>query len=423
MRDVYVIGVGTTRFAKQPEKSVKSLTAETVEKVLKDAGLEKERIEAAWFGNCGWGVWHDQHSIRGQVALRPLGIMGISIINVENACATGSTAFHGAWTAVAAGLYDVALAIGVEKTFYEDREKMFWQMGLGVDMERRAEQFRQMQELGKNLLSADSFSGDAPVADRDKSAFMDVYGGRARWHMQKYGTTQRQLAVIASKNHYHGSLNPNAQYRKEMSVEEVLADKLISFPITRAMCSPIGDGAAAAILCSKDFLSKAPDSRPVKILASLLSSGTDRPFEAEDRDASLLLGRKAYAFAGIGPEDVDIAEVHDASAFGELHETEALGFCLLGEGGPFAESGATRLGGRLPVNTSGGLESKGHPVGATGLSQIHELVTQLRGEAGARQAEGVRIGLSQNGGGFLGYETATVSITILQKIGKYIGRV
>jgi len=238
----------------------------------------------------------------------------------------------------------------------------------------------------------------------------------ARLHMQKYGTTQRQLAAISSKNHYHGSLNPNAQYRKKMTVEEVLADKLISYPITRPMCSPVGDGAAAAILCSKDYLRKVQNARPVKVLASLLSSGTDRTFEEEEKEAALLLGRKAYEVAGLGPKDIDVVEVHDATAFGELQTIEALEFCRRGEGGPFAESGATRLGGRIPVNTSGGLESKGHPIGATGLSQIHELVTQLRGEAGPRQVEKARIGLAENGGGFIGTDIAAICIHILEKI-------
>lgn len=416
MKEVYVIGVGTTRFAKHPERSEKSLTAEAVEKVLKDAGLEKEKIQAAWFGNCAWGVFSDQHAIRGQVALRPLGISGVPITNVENACASGSTAFHGAWTAVACGLYDVALAIGMEKVFHEDRAKVFWMLGMGVDMERRAEQFQTLQELGKNLLSSSQSSGESPIADQDKSAFMDIYGGMARLHMQKYGTTQRQLAVISSKNHYHGSLNPNAQYRKEMTVEEVIADKLVSYPITRPMCSPVGDGAAAAILCSKTYLRKVQNARPVKVLASLLSSGTDRSFEAVEMDATLLLSRKAYEIAGVGPRDINVAEVHDATAFGELKATEALELCPRGEGGPFAESGATKLGGRIPVNTSGGLESKGHPVGATGLSQIHELVSQLRGEAGSRQVAGARLGLAENGGGFIGADVAAICMHIFEKI-------
>ena len=216
------------------------------------------------------------------MALAPLGIRGIPITNVENACADASTAFHEAWMAVGSGLYDVALAVGAEKLFYpEDRPKMFRTLAMGVDQDHREEQFRMWQELATNISLPGLSSEEAPVADKDKSAFMDIYGGMARWHMQKYGTTQRQLAIISSKNHYHGSLNPYAQYRKKMTVEEVLADKLVSYPITRPMCSPISDGAAAAILCSGDYLRKLSDVRPIKVLASILGGGMDRPLEAE----------------------------------------------------------------------------------------------------------------------------------------------
>ena len=280
-------------------------------------GSRKEEIQAAWFGNSAWGVFSEQHSIKGQVALAPLGIRGIPITNVENACADASTAFHEAWMAVGSGLYDVALAVGAEKLFYpEDRPKMFRTLAMGVDQDHREEQFRMWQELATNISLPGLSSEEAPVADKDKSAFMDIYGGMARWHMQKYGTTQRQLAIISSKNHYHGSLNPYAQYRKKMTVEEVLADKLVSYPITRPMCSPISDGAAAAILCSGDYLRKLSDVRPIKVLASILGGGMDRPLEAEDDDIGVRLGRQAHEAAGVGPEDIDIAEVHDATAFG-----------------------------------------------------------------------------------------------------------
>jgi acetyl-CoA acyltransferase len=416
MREVYVIGISTTKFGKLSDRSIKSLTAESVKKAVQDAGLKKEDIQAAWFGNGTWGVWHDQHSIRGQVALRPLGIDRIAITNVENACATGATAFHGAWTSVAAGLYDVAMAIGVEKLYYPDKAKVFWTMGLGVDMEERANLFKIMQQMGQDQAAPGQRTEETPAADKDKSGFMDIYGGMARRYMSKYGITQRQLAVICSKNHYHGSLNPNSQYQTEISVEEVMADKLISYPITRAMCAPIGDGAAAAIICSKDFLKKIQNVRPVKVLASLLGSGMDAPFDDEEHCGMTLVAQKAYEVAGVGPEDINVAECHDATAMGELLITEEIGLCPRGQGGPFAESGATTLGGRLPVNVSGGLESKGHPVGATGLSQIHELVTQLRGDAGRRQVEGARIALAENGGGFLGQQEAAIAIHIFEKM-------
>jgi acetyl-CoA acyltransferase len=227
--------------------------------------------------------------------------------------------------------------------------------------------------------------------------------------MERYGTTQRQLAVIAAKNHYHGSLNPDAQYRMTMTVEEVLNDRLVSYPLTRAMCAPMGDGAAAAILVSAEYLRRLKDARPVKVRASVLASGSTKPGSLTKAAA-----QRAYNMAGVGPDDIDTAEVHDATAFGELAQNEGLGFCKEGEGGPYAESGATKLGGARPINPSGGLECRGHPIGATGLAQIAEIVYQLRGVAGARQIEGARLGLTENGGGFIGTGEAALSIHILE---------
>ncbi|MFZ5591525.1 MAG: thiolase family protein, partial [Bacillota bacterium] len=188
---------------------------------------------------------------------------------------------------------------------------------------------------------------------------------------------------------------------------------LVAYPLTRAMCSPVGDGAAAAILCSEKYLSKLAAARPVRVLASVLASGRDRPIDGEDIGERT--ARLAYHMAGLGPADISVAELHDATAFGELHQTEAMGFCAHGEGGILAESGATRLGGRIPVNTSGGLECRGHPIGASGLAQIHEIVTQLRGEAGARQVKNARIGLAENGGGNIGFEEAALCIHIFER--------
>jgi acetyl-CoA acetyltransferase len=238
---------------------------------------------------------------------------------------------------------------------------------------------------------------------------MDIYSMAARAHGERYGSTQEQLAIIASKNHLHGSLNPHAQYRMTMSVEDVLKDRLVSHPLTRAMCAPMGDGAAAAILVSDDYLARLADARPVKVRASVLASGGLKPVNHAQQAAA-----RAYATAGVGPEDIDTAEVHDATAFGELALCESLGFCGEGEGGRYAESGVTRLGGARPINTSGGLECRGHPIGATGLAQIAEIVQQLRGEAGERQVEGARIGLCENGGGFLGRGEAAIAIHIFE---------
>jgi acetyl-CoA acetyltransferase len=231
--------------------------------------------------------------------------------------------------------------------------------------------------------------------------------------MDRYGTTQRQLAVISAKNHQHAVHNPRAQYREAMTVEEVLAAPEVAYPLTRPMCSPVGDGAAALIICSKEFAKKRGAAKPVKILATVQGGGMDRGFD--DPDLTDRLAVKAYETAGVGPGDIQLAEVHDATAFGELRACEGLGFCPPGEGGIFAEQGHTRIGGRLPVNPSGGLECKGHPVGATGAAQIAELVWQLRGEAGRRQVENARLALAENGGGNIGIEEAAMVITILQR--------
>jgi acetyl-CoA acetyltransferase len=259
---------------------------------------------------------------------------------------------------------------------------------------------------------------DAGGAGQSRSAFMDAYCAALRLHMATYGTTPQQLAIIASKNHFHSSMNPNAQFQKPMTVDEVLQARSVVWPLTVPMCAPIGDGAAGTIVCSVDFLKKLKSVRPVKILASVLGSGTSRNYDRPDLDIAVRLSRQAYDIAGVGPEDIDTAEVHDATAYGELHQCESLGFCPIGEGGPFAETGATKLGGKLPINTSGGLISRGHPVGASGLGMIHELVTQLRHEAGPRQVERCRLAIGENGGGNIAYEEASMTIHILERMNR-----
>jgi len=416
MRDVYIVGAGMTRFAKHLDKTEKDLVAQAVQAGLQDAGLESRELQAAWFSNSMWGYFTEQHCIKGQVALRPLGIQEIPIVNVENACAGGSTALHGAWLGVASGLYDCVLAVGVEKLYSEDREKTFRAYWAGVDVSEIKRHFAAWRRVLDGLsLEIPPDQDQADDAGKSRSAFMDVYAGWCRWHMATYGTTQRQLAVIASKNHFHSTMNPYAQYQKDMSVAEVLSGRPVIYPLTVPMCAPVGDGAACAVVCSADYLEKMNAPRPVKIRASVLGSGCDRSIDEEDRDIGARLSRQAYEIAGLGPEDIDVAEVHDATAFGELHQCEALGFCPAGEGGPFAESGATRLGGKLPINTSGGLESRGHPVGASGLGQVFELVTQLRHEAGQRQVEGCRLALAENGGGNLGFEEAAMCVHIFER--------
>ncbi len=422
MRDVHVVAVGMTPFGRFPDLGIKELTAGAIERLLADTTLTLDEVEAAWMSNAGWGIRTGQHCIRGQVALFPLGLEQIPVMNVENACAGGASAFHGAYLGVASGAYDVALAVGAEQLSLpasasgEDRAKSFSSFLAGTDVEVTTRLIEQMREAGEPP-GEGSGGGDRGArrggggagGGGDRSPFMDFYSMAARAHMDRYGTTAAQLAAIAAKNHVHGSHNPDAQYRFPMTVEEVLADRVVSPPLTRAMCAPMGDGAAAALLVSGERMARIEGARPVRVRAATLGSGSLTANDVASRVAA-----RAYEASGLGPEDVDVAEVHDATAFGELIQTEHLGFCPEGEGGPYAASGATALGGSRPVNPSGGLECRGHPIGATGLAQIVEIVTQLRGEAGDRQVEGARIGLTENGGGAIGTGEAALAVCLLE---------
>jgi len=412
MKDVYIIGVGMNRFGKYPGETVRTMAEKVILEAVKDAGIAMKDLQAAFFANTFWGMFDNQHSIRGQVVFRGMGIDRIPVTNVENACAGASTALHLAYTGIRAGMYDVAIAVGSEKLTHPDKAKSLGAYSYCMDVENFDRQVKVLMEYGKDLKIP--LPADESAPGEGRSVFMDAYAMMARWHMDRFGSTQRQMAVISSKNHFHGSLNPNAQYQNRMTVEEILGDRPITFPLTRSMCAPVGDGAAAAVICSGSFLKKFGATRGVKILASVLGQGSDRPLDGEDIGERL--AKEAYAASGLGPKDIDIAELHDATAYGELHQSEAMGFCPPGQGGPFAESGATVLGGSMPINTSGGLETRGHPIGASGLAQIHELVTQLRGEAGKRQVAGARIGLAENGGGNIGVEEASMCIHILGKV-------
>ena len=412
MSDVYVIGTGMIRFNKYPQGTVRGMAKDAVDLVLRDAGLTKDDIQAAYVSNTFWGMFAGQHSIRGEVMLWDIGMDRIPIVNCENACAGASTAMYLGYTAIRAGMFDVVLALGSEKITHENKAMSLGAYATCMDVENFAAHLKMFEELSTRF-TVKIPDGQGPPGE-GRSVFMDAYAMGARWHMSQFGSTQRQLAVICSKNHMHGSLNPLAQYQTTMTVEEVLADRPVAYPLTRAMCAPVGDGASAAILCSEPYLKRLKNKRPVRIRASVLGSGMHRDIDGPDIGERL--SKQAYVMAGVGPEDIDLAELHDATSYGELHQTEAMGFCALGEGGIFAESGATTLGGRLPVNTSGGLECRGHPIGASGLAQIHEVVTQLRGEAGKRQVDGARIGLTENGGGNLGVEEASMTIHILEKV-------
>ncbi len=414
MRDVAVVGAGMTNFGKFLDRGLKSIGAEAVTNALASAGIDKSKLEVAVVGNATAGLITGQEMIRGQVVLRDIGIGGIPVINTENACASSSTAFHLAWLYVASGMYDVALAVGMEKLYHEDKRRSFQAIGAAVDMEW----VQEMQAAARSASGArgngEVKAGETPApeegAGEKRSMFMDFYAAFARAHMQKYGTTKEQFARVAVKNHYHGSLNPHAQYREVYSLEDVLASPPVAEPLTRLMCSPIGDGAAAVVLCSAEK-AKQFTSKPVFVRASVLTSGSDRsPGEPGITERA---AAQAYKMASVGPEDLSVVECHDASAPAELVIYEELGLCAPGEGGKLIDSKATYVDGPIPVNTSGGLISKGHPIGATGVAQIYEIFTQLRGEAGDRQVRNPKVGMTENGGGMVKGEAAALAVHIL----------
>jgi len=408
----FVAGVGMTSFGKHLDKSIKDLTRQAVEQALADAGCDKSQLQAAFFSNCTQGHFEGQHMVRGEIALRAMGIQKIPVVNVENACASASTAFHLAVMYVRSGTADIALAIGAEKMLSEDKALMFAAFDSAWDVHDVEKIKNDLLQMGGGVTPPAGSTSPKPY-----SVFMDVYAAMGRQHIREFGTTQRQFAAVASKNHGHSVHNPLSQYQKAFSIEEVLDSPPITYPMTLLMCAPVTDGAAAAIVCNEAGLRRLSGNkqRAVKVLASVIQTGSDRPATALERHAVRLGSQKAYELAGIGPKDVSVAEVHDATAIGEIVQSEVLGLCELGMGGVIAERGETTLGGRIPINPSGGLESKGHPIGATGLGQIFELTTQLRGEAGARQVAGARIALAENGGGICGIEEAAACINILGK--------
>ena len=414
--EVYVIGVSCTPFGKQPGLSFKDLTRQAYLELLSDAGQASgELIGQAWFGNCGMGTF-GQRNIRGQVCFTPLVRdrlfpERVPIINVEGGCATASMAFHGAYKDILSGQVGMALAIGVEKTFFPgDPARTLEIFEGGIDQLDPQEWLDYYAQAGAQ--SGKPFAHSATGG----TLFMDTYAMQAAYHMKRFGTTRQQIAFAASKNHAMGARNPKAQYRFEVSPEQVLADRPVSWPLTRSMCAPIGDGAAAALLCSARVFSGLPAAvreRAVRVRSSVLSGGKYRSLD--EPGLSKVAADRAYAMAGLAPADIDVAEVHDATSFCEIYQAEMLGFCEVGQGGPFVGSGATALGGRVPVNLSGGLVSKGHPVGATGLSMVYELVGQLRGECGSRQVAGADVALAENGGGVIGFDEAACAITLLQR--------
>ena len=400
--EIWIAGVGMTPFGRHPELSVRHMAELAVGDALRDAGIEVSDVGAVFFGNAVQGAIEGQYGVRGQIAMRDIPLGPVPIINVENACASATTALHLAISHVQAGQCDIALAVGSEKMVHPDSAVSMTAFEGSWERGERDRVIERLDDLGKNTPTPP----EAAERETPHSVFMDVYA--------EYGTTERQIAGIAAKNHGHSVANERSQFRRPFSTDEVLAARLIAWPFTLPMCSAISDGAAAAIVCNRAGLARMDAGRAVRVRAAVMMHGGRRAPTDYANHISRKASARAYELAELGPEDVNVVECHDATAFGELQQSELLGFTELGGGGSLAESGATTLGGRIPFNPSGGLESRGHPIGATGLAQTFELVTQLRGEAGARQVEGARIALAENGGGLMGVEEAAIGITIYE---------
>ena len=412
MNDIYVAGVGMTPFGRLLDRTVYDMVDEAVGLALKDAACGTADIGSAFYATLTNGQFQGQTAIPGPIAMRRLGLEGIPVFTVENACASGSSAFNLATMALRAGSCDIALAVGAEKMNIPDKAKMFSAFDGGWDVSTVEQNKAALLALGEGVVPP-----PGTMSERPYSIFMDVYAALCRYHMKTYGTTQRQIAAVAAKNHGHSVHNPRAQFRDACSIEQVLASPPIAYPLTMLMCSPISDGAAAAVLCNAAGLKRLNGAagRAMRVLSSVVQTGSSRGIDERTKIVAHLAAKKAYEEAGVGPGDVDVAEVHDASAMGEILNVESLMLVPFGEGGPAAERGELTIGGRIPVNPSGGLESKGHPIGATGLGQLHELVTQLRDEAGARQVSNARIAIQENGGGLYGIEEAVVAVSILAR--------
>jgi len=363
MTDAYIVGVDMIKFGRFPDKTVPQIGAEAALLALDDCGLRIQDMEALYCGNLG-----QASGMVGQRMLQLIGQTGIPVVNVANACATGATAFREAWTAIKAGLYDIVLAVGVE-------------------------------QMGKGLLGGAGGATGIPKEGLLGSGTMPaVFAEAGMEHARKYGTTFAQFAKVSVKNHHHSTLNPKAMYQIETPLETVMNAEMISYPHTKLMCSVNVDGSAAAVLCSER---KARElglmKRAVKVRASVMTSD---PWQERDlvmpdvNSCTRLAAKKAYEMAGVGPDEINLVELHDCFATAEILHYENLGLCKDGDAGRMIDTGEVALGGRIPVNVSGGLLSKGHPLGATGIANIYEVTTHLRGEAGKRQVEGARFGLT-----------------------------
>ena len=362
MSDVYVLGVDMIKFGRFPERTVPDLGAEAALLALDDAGLTIENMEAFYCGNLG-----QANAMVGQRILQEIGQTGIPVVNCSNACATGATAFREAWTSIKAGLYDVVLAVGVE-------------------------------QMGTGLLGGSGAGKGIPKEGLLGSGTMPaVFAEAGMEHSRQYGTTFEQFAKISVKNHHHSTMNPKARYQIETPLDEVMNAEMISYPNTKLMCSVNVDGAAAAVLVSEKKAKELGMSRSVRVKASILTSD---PYQERDlvmpdvNSCTRKAAKEAYEMAGLGAEDIDLVELHDCFATAEMLHYENLGLCKDGDAGRMIDEGDVELGGKVPVNVSGGLLSKGHPLGATGIANIYEVCTHLRGEAGERQVEGAKIGLT-----------------------------
>jgi acetyl-CoA acetyltransferase len=392
-----VAGAAMTSFGKHHDRALRELVIEATDSALADAGAEPGEVEAVFFGNAAAGLLSGQEMIRGQVALRGTPLEGTPLVNVENACASSSTAARLAWQAVVAGEVEVAMVIGAEKMAGPDRDRPFRALASALDIEGTG--------LTDYVLGLE-VATDSPRAG---SVFMDLYAADARAYLDRTDATVEDFAAVVAKTRFHGTLNPRAQFRTPVSPAQVLASRTIAAPLTRDMCSPIADGAASLLIASRDWRGLGPQAIPVRAMA--MGSGVSNG----GSDLVRRTASSAYDKAGIGPENLDVIELHDAAASAELEILEELGVADAGEAPRLLRSGATRLGGDLPVNPSGGLISRGHPIGATGAAQLVELVDQLRGRAGARQVANARVGLAENAGGHLGSEPAVCVVTILSR--------
>ena len=392
MREVAIIGVGAHATGQFTEKPLKDIAYPAIWNALEDAGVKSGDIEVAYVGNSLGGLLTGQEGVRGQVLLQHSGITGIPIINVENACASAATALRGAWLEVASGAADVALAVGAEKMYVGDSARTISALSAVSEID--------LSQMGMQFTTSYAIHPKINLKAR----------------MKEYGWTIEDFAKPAVKNSANGALNPLAQHRRALTIEQVVQSRVVVDPLTLYMCSSISDGAAAAIVCSLNKAKEFTVKKPIRIATCTLRSGVYRLPDDERLDTAATTAQAAYEEAGIGPRDLETIELHDAMAPAELMLYERLGLCDPGDGPKLIDDGVTTLTGRVPVNPSGGLCSRGHPVGATGLLQIAELVWQMRGEAGERQIEKrPKVTMAQNQGGLLlGQDSAVYCCTILK---------